>query len=73
MEVQLELEDSRYRKKKGEVWTQAKADERALGMLIEMQLKDEGIAEFVELGREVLGHVEGSGEVDLGVDLGGWR
>jgi hypothetical protein len=59
-DAQLELEQQQKRSQKGgrrgrhDVWTQEKADERALGLLIELDLRDEGVAEFLELSREAL-------------------
>jgi hypothetical protein len=40
------------RRSKHEVWTQEKADERAMGSLVEMQLSDEAISEFLLLSKE---------------------
>jgi hypothetical protein len=36
-------------------WTRDKADERALGLLVELQMRDEGVAEFAELVNSLLG------------------
>jgi hypothetical protein len=44
-----DIADKRKPRKPAEPWTQEKADERALGLLIELQLRDEGVAEFLEL------------------------
>ena len=69
-DVQQELEQQRRKSQKGsrrgrnEVWTQEKADERALGLLIELDLRDEGVAEFLELSREAL--VEKEDHADMG-------
>ena len=72
MQEELEREaEPRRRQQKGpikrphDVWTQAKADERALGLLIEMDLRDEGVREFLELSRLVL---ERDGKADEGVN-----
>jgi len=49
-----EKSESMGQKSKGkrpEPWTQERADERALGLLIELQLQDESVAEFLELVR----------------------
>jgi hypothetical protein len=61
LDVQEEIEQQRNKHHRGfnrarrDIWTQEKADERALGQLIEMDLRDEGVAEFLELSQEILG------------------
>jgi hypothetical protein len=52
-------------------WTRDKADERALGLLLEMQMRDEGVAEFVELVRGILTPKEDMQLDDVKVDEGG--
>jgi hypothetical protein len=55
MEQQRTKNHRGFNKGRRDVWTQEKADERALGLLIEMDLRDAGVAEFLELSQEVLG------------------
>lgn len=62
------------RKQRTEIWTQSNADERALGMMIEMQLRDEGVAEFLDLVRVVCSDEDGGGGPgggDMSIDGGG--
>lgn len=58
-DVQQELEEEERlrprrnlpKKRKAEIWTQQKADGRAVGLLCEIYVRDEGVAEWLELVR----------------------
>lgn len=39
-------------------WTQENADKRAVGLLVEMQMRDEGVAEFAELIKVIVEEIE---------------
>jgi hypothetical protein len=51
-----------------EQWTQEKANERALGLLIELQLQNEGVAEFLELVRLLGDKIDAGNEASHSVE-----